>query len=426
MTCSELNERIVDHLYGELGPEEQAAFETHLAGCPACQREVASLGKARQVGRAAVRGALAEAPPARIRAAILNAASAAVTERAAPDVAKPTADGSQADVGWLDGIVAWLRRPWFLPAMVAAGAFAIFFVTRKTITDPGLLPAAHDAKVVQQVKIAKGAPASAPTFAEPAEVAAAGAAKDKTASETGSERRRASARPAATRAGKSLDDQLGAPEGGGARLARSAGSASSDRSESEGFSGFGAGRADVAQRLAEGPAPSPSKPAKRSFALPPPRNQAAGGSLPSAKGEATASAELEAPAASVAPRPAPQEERAGPPAAAPAAPSAARRAPREDQAPPPSAAPMARDELKKGADKAAAEEEGSNESQRARNAAPSVDELERRAERALAEGRYTAAAADLRELLRREPKHARAARWRQRLEAALRAMDPRQ
>jgi anti-sigma factor RsiW len=36
MTCQELVELVTDYLEGELGPEDAARFEAHVAACPGC------------------------------------------------------------------------------------------------------------------------------------------------------------------------------------------------------------------------------------------------------------------------------------------------------------------------------------------------------------------------------------------------------
>jgi uncharacterized protein (TIGR03083 family) len=71
--------------------EEAAAIEGHLAGCPACRAESARLGRA-VAGLAAT---VAAAPPARLRGAVLAAATAA----------RPAA-GGEASVGY----AAWVDR----------------------------------------------------------------------------------------------------------------------------------------------------------------------------------------------------------------------------------------------------------------------------------------------------------------------------
>jgi hypothetical protein len=471
MTCRELGERIVDHLYGELGAEEQAAFEAHLAGCPGCQREVASLGKARQVGRAAVRGALAEEPPARIREALLSAAAAvatqtpvragafpAATTATSPDLARPTTSTSTGQrapgegPSWVSGLLTWLRRPWFVPAMVTAGAFAVFFVTRKTITNPDLVPATREAEVVRQVSrgdqpataerrqslvdeeggFAKGAapPAAQPVLEQQGEGSTAGPA---TRSAAGGGRPAETDRDRLTPPAKALRARRPLPEAAGEAAPREeplgglAGKAAiGRRAEADGFSGFGAGRAQSAAAADD----TPQREAPRAFAVPPPEGRAAN--------EAKARRVTEPVVAAAPARPSPRGEAPGAAAPAskataePAAPSPERAAPSAAEAPPPAPSAAPRADRKKEAPaadpaEALSEEIASSRSAPAAKPAPlSIDELERRAERALDERRYVAAAADLRELLRREPRHARAGQWRQRLEAALRAMDPRQ
>src|SRR5205085_103093 len=47
MTCTAVCEQLPLLVYGDLGPAEAAAVERHLAGCPACRAEHASLVQAR-------------------------------------------------------------------------------------------------------------------------------------------------------------------------------------------------------------------------------------------------------------------------------------------------------------------------------------------------------------------------------------------
>ncbi|HVX95679.1 MAG TPA: zf-HC2 domain-containing protein, partial [Polyangia bacterium] len=78
MTLSheDANARLLDLVYGEAAPDERAALEAHVATCPRCTAELASLGGT----RARVRAALDEdAPvPPRVRANLLAAAREAV------------------------------------------------------------------------------------------------------------------------------------------------------------------------------------------------------------------------------------------------------------------------------------------------------------------------------------------------------------
>src|SRR5438270_10594631 len=70
MTHEQIDEQMVDFLYGELPADARAAFQAHVAGCERCRREVESFGRVRAVAHTL----LDEAPPARAHDAILRAA----------------------------------------------------------------------------------------------------------------------------------------------------------------------------------------------------------------------------------------------------------------------------------------------------------------------------------------------------------------
>src|SRR6185436_12671226 len=90
MTCAEIKDRTIDFLYGELSAGERAAFDQHLAGCDSCRAEVLGLQGTLHQARAAVK-MTDEAPPSRVRVAVLEAARAAagpvpMAARTAPEV----------------------------------------------------------------------------------------------------------------------------------------------------------------------------------------------------------------------------------------------------------------------------------------------------------------------------------------------------
>jgi anti-sigma-K factor RskA len=96
-----------------LSPEETAAYEQHLGQCERCREELASLSEATT---ALAFGAVAPAPPARLRASILDAARA---ERS--------------------NVIPLRRRPWVARgAMVAAAAVACVAVgLGVSLSEPG-------------------------------------------------------------------------------------------------------------------------------------------------------------------------------------------------------------------------------------------------------------------------------------------------
>jgi anti-sigma factor RsiW len=163
MTCAEIKERTVDYLYGELPPGARATFEAHLGGCEGCRAEVAGLQGTLHQARAAVR-TLDEAPPPRVRVAILEAARAAAGASAGAPLlaaAAPRRDGPKVQQG--GGFWEWLRRPWFLSLVGATAAMAIFVMARGTLTKPSLM---------EQAPPAAPSPSAepAPSGAEPAPV----------------------------------------------------------------------------------------------------------------------------------------------------------------------------------------------------------------------------------------------------------------
>ncbi|MES1210282.1 MAG: zf-HC2 domain-containing protein, partial [Pseudomonadota bacterium] len=76
--CEQTRALMLELLYGELAPAAQAEVAAHVAACPACRTELAALQSTRSMARQAL---VADAPPARARAAILRAAAAAVPGR---------------------------------------------------------------------------------------------------------------------------------------------------------------------------------------------------------------------------------------------------------------------------------------------------------------------------------------------------------
>jgi anti-sigma factor RsiW len=137
MTCNDIQDRLVDYLYGELPEADRNPFDAHLGSCPDCRREVAGLGATLARTRAVVRTALDEPPPARVRVAVLAAAARALHERAASPAADVSPVASAAAGEPLAArLRRWLRRPWVLPAFAAVSVAAVFVVARQTITIP--------------------------------------------------------------------------------------------------------------------------------------------------------------------------------------------------------------------------------------------------------------------------------------------------
>ena len=143
MTCAEIKDRTIDYLYAELSAGERAAFDQHLAGCDSCRAEVSGLQGTLHQARAAVK-MTDEAPPPRVRVAVLEAARAAAGAAALPVAAAArtvpvrSRTESKAESG---GFWEWLKRPWFLPLVGATAVVAIFVLVREPVTKPtSMLP----------------------------------------------------------------------------------------------------------------------------------------------------------------------------------------------------------------------------------------------------------------------------------------------
>ena len=124
MTCADVNEQLVDYLYGELAARTRARSRPTSPGARAAVRRPRgwrTLG----VARAAFRGPLAEEPPVRVRALVLAAAAEAVRPASRAAVAAPSPD--------VGGFWAWLRKPWFIPALGAASVIAVFVAVSPAI-----------------------------------------------------------------------------------------------------------------------------------------------------------------------------------------------------------------------------------------------------------------------------------------------------
>jgi hypothetical protein len=135
MKCSDVSSLLVDFLYEEMPEAERRDFLAHVEDCPACSAEVKAMSSTLGHARAALRGPLDEAPPARVRARVLEAAHAAAAARA-PDSAKPRVSRAPAPEGFFAHL--W-KTPWLVPALGAASvATAVFLV--KVIKNPQVLP----------------------------------------------------------------------------------------------------------------------------------------------------------------------------------------------------------------------------------------------------------------------------------------------
>ena len=132
MKCGEVSTLLVDFLYEEMPAEQRREFLAHVEGCASCSAEVKAMFSTLGHARAALRGPLAEEPPPRVRARVLEAAQAAL----APNSARPQASRVPEPEGFFARL--W-KTPWLVPALGAVGvATAVFLV--KVIKNPQVLP----------------------------------------------------------------------------------------------------------------------------------------------------------------------------------------------------------------------------------------------------------------------------------------------
>lgn len=415
MTCRDADEQLVSFLYGELPEDVRAAVRAHASTCARCHANLEGFEDV----RTAVRSVLDEPPPARVRTAIRTAAAqssaaaatagavaeaaAGVSEadraRAAP-ATSASRDGPSAGTSsssWWDGVRAWVRGHWTLPTFATIGAIAFVLLGRRVLLDP---ERAYDRRPTRTAAgdVGEASP-EAPTTTDVA-VPAPTAPGHESPEKDGE----GAAAAAVGRAPPA--DAPPRP----ARTRRRAGPAASGAVSPEASAG-GSGRAE----------PPASRGAERVFAPPPtgwPREPrpaavpAPASEVPRLERRAAAPGRLaDAPAAEGAPR-APAKKSAVAPESLPEK----REGEREDRARDTSvssaksrmpARPSMPDEV-----------ETSGGPDDAEAAAP-LDALARRADRLFAEERWVEAVAAYRELLTRAPKHADAARWRQRLSLAI-------
>ena len=225
MSCEQIDEQMMDFLYGELSPDARAAFEAHLPGCERCRREVESFGHTRALARTA----LDEAPPAHLRARVVAAARAALPAKAVP-VSPPRG------ASWWDRIRGW----WTLPTLATVGALAVFLLgSRLFMSQPQQL-ALRGREISGRVSSQEPAPAEAPPepalrldHLSPARSEVEGASSG--APVTGpppyrqvAKRHASAAAPRAGQAARSIADDLG---GLGAGPGRAGGGASASASK---------------------------------------------------------------------------------------------------------------------------------------------------------------------------------------------------
>jgi hypothetical protein len=480
MSCQDVSARMLELIYGELGDDERATLETHIAGCADCRAERQGLERTRAVARQA----LDEPVPARARAAILAAAAAQAAAAAAPSVAAGarTATAAAAPAraprpperrSFWD----WVRARWTLPTLATVGAVAVFVLGSRLFLSPektyergrqALAPAPAPAAAPSAALERQGPGASGVVEGSPAPAVAANeAAKQEEQApaprDDGAEKGARDKKSVHHNAGKRAvaDDEpapTGKPDLRGGRLDALLGKVGK---ADKGFGGSAlSGLGDEADResprlkakdeigAAHGATSSGSaiggvanRGEGRAFAPPPPPAAAP----PAAKTRAAdlaAAPKPEKPAkkeiadqlfaeppppraqpASPAPvaegsRPAPLEEEARESTTAMKRKAPARRAP-EPAAPPLASAPPSSEKASGGK----ASEQKSAPAGAAAAPARAAATAVQRADRLFAEGRWIEAAAAYRELLRNDPRNGDADRWRKRLAMAQAEID---
>src|SRR5260221_14273657 len=108
-THDDIEERLIDFLYGELDAEARAAFDAHIGTCDRCRSDVKAWERTRSTARAVVRAPLAEAVPAHTQARVREAIARATADkaRAAAPVVRELPIASRS--------AAWWRARWTLP-----------------------------------------------------------------------------------------------------------------------------------------------------------------------------------------------------------------------------------------------------------------------------------------------------------------------
>jgi hypothetical protein len=467
---------MLELIYGELGADERAELEGHIAGCADCRAEREGFEQT----RALARQVLDEPAPARARAAILAAAAAHATAtapqaaahaaEAAPARVAPTARPPERRSFW-----DWVRARWTLPTLATVGAVAVFVLGSRLFLSPD--------KTYE-----RGRQALAPT--PPAEPETA--AQTPPAGPAGLLREPPRAQPAdelAKDETKTTGAGLAAPEGAPApasashhggkpslRLnnvaAKSAAAkpAKMDRLDSllggsdKGFGvgGSAAGLAGVGEEADRGAAQLKSKDDAKAL-----RREAAAGGEGAARDDSRRFAPPPPPAAAPAKSPAADADSARPlpkakakkeisddplegsPPPAPrsaaatgdyeqeasAAPKRSRSAAAGKGAPPPSAPPAASAPVATAEKKSVERKSAPSGAATAKPARPAEAEAPgakagratetpaQRADRLFGEGRWIEAAAAYRELLRSDPRNDDADRWRRRLATAQAEID---
>jgi anti-sigma factor RsiW len=460
-SCEDVSARMMELLYGELPEGERAAIEAHLqtdgGGCARCRQELASF----QSTRAIARRALDETPPARAHQTILRAAAEAAAARSkAPSQRTETTRASFWDR---------LRARWTLPTLATVGAVAVFLLASRIFLEPqktyergrqGLLPAPAEAPAPAVIGPA-AVPGQAPTSSPAPEAQPAGHGAD--APEGAAPAERARIRATAKGGGSIGLGGLGGLGGFGGFGSTATATATAKRKAAP--ERLAKEKSDLGRSEEFAQPPSADR-ADRSFAPPPPprnvrpapmpeaydrellrgteesesagQDEGRGGRLRAGEPKAASAPQTSGPAKPARPAKKTSGGRAndldGQDAmSAGAAPTGAlaNAAPPRDQgsgfaaapAAPPANAPAAA--KRERIEQLSADDLDKDEAPAARDkSARKAESPVALADRLFSQGRWAEAAVAYRELLRRDPRNADAARWRQRLAAAESALAP--
>src|SRR4051794_6306446 len=127
--CEDVTAHMMELLYGELPADARASVDAHVAGCARCRAELDGFEKTRALARTG----LDEAPPARARAAIMQAASAhlAAAQAQARPVGARRPAAAEKESFW-----ERLRARWTFPTLATVGAVAVFMVANRVFLNP--------------------------------------------------------------------------------------------------------------------------------------------------------------------------------------------------------------------------------------------------------------------------------------------------
>jgi anti-sigma factor RsiW len=197
MNCAQVQERLIDFLYGDLPAPARDLFAEHLQGCPACKAEVASYQRTLGSARIALGGPLNDEPPARVHLAVVEAAKAA---------AKTNPRVGRDELGFFARL--W-RTPWLLPAFGAASVATVVFLVR-VLKNPEVLPGQHPHSIEERA-LSTPEPVAAPAATLAPKPAAIPAAEVKAKEESDRGRALAPARGMGKRAANDVPSPIDTP-----------------------------------------------------------------------------------------------------------------------------------------------------------------------------------------------------------------------